>query len=359
MSTLTALSLSLMAGMTVLATRVQALTFNFIYDPTLDPNALAGFQAAGQIWSSYLLDDVTVNLEIGFSDLGTDVLAQASSIESLYSYTAFRQALFDDITSDQDAIAVSSLANGPSIDLLINGTADNPAGPGSLLPYVDNDGGTNNSLISLTNANAKALGLLDANGTAIDASITFSSAFNWDFDRSDGITLDVFDFVGIAVHEIGHALGFLSGVEALDTNLSNPNGPFSDDAFQFVTPLDLFRYSTQSTTAGVVDWTADNRDKYFSLDQGVTSLGGFSTGSDFGDGQQSSHWKDSLGLGIMDPTIAPGELAEVTDLDLLAFDVIGWDEAEPPKSVPEGMPLLGLWGVGMLFLQQKARQFLP
>jgi hypothetical protein len=30
----------------------------------------------------------------------------------------------------------------------------------------------------------------------------------------------------------------------------------------------------------------------------------------------ASHWKDNLGLGIMDPTLAPGELAKVPDIKL-------------------------------------------
>ena len=46
-----------------------------------------------------------------------------------------------------------------------------------------------------------------------------------------------------------------------------------------------------------------------------------------GDGQQASHWKDNLGIGLMDPTAGSGEYADITDLDVMAFDVIGWDVA--------------------------------
>ena len=57
----------------------------------------------------------------------------------------------------------------------------------------------------------------------------------------------------------------------------------------------------------------------------------FSTGRLNGDGRQASHWKDNLGLGILDPTFAPGELGMVTPLDVRAFDVIGYDLVVVPE----------------------------
>ena len=68
-------------------------------------------------------------------------------------------------------------------------------------PYVDNDGGANNTTVRLTTANAKALGLLSGTAPGQDAAITFNSQFAWDFDPSDGIGAGLFDFVGVAIHE--------------------------------------------------------------------------------------------------------------------------------------------------------------
>ena len=129
-----------------------------------------------------------------------------------------------------------------------------------------------------------------------------------------------YDFVGVAVHEIGHVLGFRSGVDVLD---DLPN--FLDFRYSNVAPLDLFRYSQASQRLGVIDWTASTSDKYFSLDGGKTKIASFSTGTRFGDGRQASHWKDDLNLGALDPTEKPGEQPTITALDLSAFDVIGWD----------------------------------
>jgi hypothetical protein len=61
----------------------------------------------------------------------------------------------------------------------------------------------------------------------------------------------------------------------------------------------------------------------------VTNLALFATGRFNGDGRQGSHWKDGLAIGLMDPTLAPGELAILSALDLRALDAIGWDLATP------------------------------
>mgnify|MGYP000583776693 FL=1 len=100
------------------------------------------------------------------------------------------------------------------------------------------------------------------------------------------------------------------------------------NGFAIYNQLDIFRYSDNSQAtfgAGTRD-LGYGGDPYFSIDGGVTNLGFFSSGRQNGDGQQASHWRDNLSLGIMDPTSAPrGQANTITELDIRAFDVIGWD----------------------------------
>ena len=79
-------------------------------------------------------------------------------------------------------------------------------------------------------------------------------------------------------------------------------------------------------------------------------LGGFggdiealmSQGVDFGDGQQASHFKDNLGLGLLDPTAAAGQILVFTDNDYRTMDLVGYDITVPE---PASVGLLALAGV--------------
>jgi hypothetical protein len=322
-------ALSLAAAASLAPVRdALGLTFNFVPASGMSQQAIDGFAAAGQRWSSLLADPITVNININFTTLGTGILGSTSTSSTAYTYTQTRSALQSDRSTPDDFTSYSNLPAGGSVNMLLNYTSNNPNGSGSATPYLDNDGDANNTTIRTNFANAKALGLLAANNAASDASISFSSSFTWDFDPKNGVTAGAYDFVGVATHEIAHALGFSSGVDILDGNSSTSF--FPDDQFTYVKPMDLFRFSTQSVStggAGTIDWTADTRDKFFSIDGGATKIASFATGVTHGDGRQASHWKDNLALGIMDPTAAPGEQMQITAFDRQMLDVIGWAPA--------------------------------
>lgn len=333
------------------------LVFNFSFTPTTSAQEQQAFLAAGARWSNLFTDNVTVDMTVGTAAMGPGILAAAESREMTVSYSAFYAALNADKRSASDNTAVASLGSGPSFSMLINQTSDNPNGSGSATPYVDSVG-ANNETIRLNIANAKALGLAVNTGTltdcvaVCDASIIFSTGFSFDLNPLDGINAGQFDFVGIAAHEIGHALGFVSGVDFLDF-LGGGQAPADD--FTYVNSLDLFRYSGGSRAAGVIDFTADSRDKYFSIDGGLTAIAGFSTGEALGDGSQASHWKNNLGLGLMDPTSGFGELLAFAANDIQAFDVIGWDLASASNNTPEPSAL-ALVGMGLLGLVVSRRR---
>jgi hypothetical protein len=316
------------------------ITFNFTFTAGTSVVAQNAFIAAGAAWQNIFSDNVTLDLTVGTAALNPGVLGQAGSRRGAVSFNNFKLAHALDAKSASDLTAGANFAGGSSFDMLLNRTANSPNGAGSALPFLDADGDANNTTINMTTANAKALGFGVGAGTVggctvtCDAFIQFNSNFNFDYDPTDGITAGFYDFVGVAMHEIGHAMGFISGVDILDINSPPINGPFNDSQFTFVSPLDLFRYSALSAAQGVIDWTADGRAKYFSIDGGATVGPQFSTGRNFGDGNQASHWKDNLGIGILDPTAASGERLSISAWDTLAFDVIGWDLARQ-QAVPE------------------------
>lgn len=308
----------------------SGLQFNLVAASGMSQQAIDGFQAAADLWSSILRDDILVNIDIDFTALSPGVLGSTGSTSQGNSFSSVKTALTNDTKSLSDATAVANLPAGSSLSIY---TSDATTGAAEL----DNNGTANNNTLDINTANAKALGLRTANNAASDGSITFSNLFTWDFDRSDGIASGAYDFVGVAAHEIGHLLGFVSGADTVDYFSHNGSGaPLELDPYRVVTTLDLFRYSAASESAGAnLDLRADTATKYFSVDGGTTQLTTYSTGSENGDGRQCSHWKDNLNIGIMDPTAANGEYTDITNLDVQAFDVIGWDLAMDQGDSPD------------------------
>ncbi len=333
---------SLALALALLPGNAKAISFvlNDVTPGGMSAQALAGFQQAVGIWQTRIFDEITVNIDIRFDGydfsgqaLGGNTLGSAGSATVGFYYADVRTALAADITSADDAIAVAGLPPGPALSFLTNSSVD-----GSV--FMDNNGTGNNLVLDITTANAKALGLIPAHNLDNDAGLAFNNAFSWDFDQSDGIGAGLQDFVGVTVHEIGHALGFVSGVDTVD--LIHGNGPYAGidlDPYRVHSVLDLYRYSG----AGVLDFTTGGN-PYFSIDGGETALAGFSTGYFNGDGSQASHWIDNFGIGIMDPTANPaGNANTLSALDLRAFDVIGYQMFAPiPEPVAAMLAALGL-----------------
>lgn len=348
---LSAITLALSGA--VLSPSAQALSFVFTdvsQGGSMTADQLSGFQAAANFWSSKLTDNVTVYINIAFDNLGPNILGGTGSTFVSTSYSNIRQALTADATSAIDASAVGSLQAGPALSFW--------ATQGDLSSRFDNDGSLNNTTLGLTTANAKAMGFSVATDVATpDANITFAKGFAGDFvyTRANGVPANKIDFITVAEHEIGHALGFVSGVDDIDF-CAGPNNrcglPNTVDRFEndwWYEPLDLFRFSAD----GTMDVRVGGR-PYFSVDGGATSLETFSTGSFHGDGWQASHFGEPQ-VNLMRPYVRNGEFYDATARDLAAFDAIGWDvQTAVPEPETYALMLAGLGVVGFVARRRKA-----
>lgn len=296
-------------GLLATAGSAEALSFTFsqVAGDTLSGAQAQAFSAAAAAWSAVITDPVAVSIGIGFRDLGTGagggaVLGATQPTFGTVSYAGFSNALTADARSDVDRAAVAHLP----------GTAPSPR-------------------VTLTTAEARALGF--STGAVQDGAIEFSSNPQVTFatTRVD-LRSGRYDLIGTAAHEIGHLLGFESALDTAQTPGASPGSATR-------TALDVFRYAGLSAPGFSAGQAA-----YFSVDNGASSLASFSVG---GSGQyQASHWLQGTG-GLMDPAVLDGVAKNVTPLDVVALDTVGWDAtvAEPPSRAVllVGLGLLGLW----------------
>lgn len=263
---------------------ISPFVINVTYDASVS-GAPAGFRAVidsvVQFLESQFSDPVTMNITIGYGEVGGNVLSagalgQSQTFLNSYSYDQLRTALTADSKTADDAVAAATL------------------------PLVSPVNGT----FWATRAEAKALGLLGPS-TSFDGYVGFSSGNLFDYDTSNGVTAGLYDFYGVVAHELTEVMGRSLLVGAKIGSVANS-----------YEPLDLFHFSA----AGVRDFVG-TQPGYFSIDSGVTNLASFNTNSagDFGD------WASSVGPDSFLAFSNSGVINPVSQTDIRVMDILGWD----------------------------------
>jgi hypothetical protein len=236
---------------------------------------ITAVNAVIQFFEDNFNDAITININVSYGEVGGQSLppgAIGASITSIGSstYSQIKTRLAADAKTADDSSSVASL------------------------PPTDPFGTT----YSLPRAEAKALGVVTANSSSTDGSIGFSSSgVTFDYDRSNGISVGTYDFFGVVAHELTEVMGRTFG---------NGDGQ----------PLDLFHY----TSPGILTFSGTDVG-YFSVDNGVTPLLNFNinTSGDFSD------WANSAGADAFRAFAPGGTLLAISETDLRAMDVLGYD----------------------------------
>ncbi|MEL6553511.1 MAG: NF038122 family metalloprotease [Cyanobacteria bacterium J06621_11] len=305
--------------------------FNLTYGHNISLEQRVVFEVAARILSTFVTDDTSVDVHVlGASGLN-DGKAVGGAVPLFHKvhYGVLKQYLEQDASSYIDEQSVLHMQDGNTVDLSAYGDVIN--------------GSTE---ILLTRAQAEALGmdeslLLADNSTwerdtidtaGLDGYLVVNQDFEWNNDvlRLNEATEGTLDTLSMAIHELTHVMGFVSGIDGTININELLSGELSVEG---TTLFDLRRFTATSAELenpdGSVSSITEGEAAYLSADGGKTILGELSTGQNKdigGDGYQASHWKRmQVAMGIMDPTLAYKEQLSLSERDLQALDLLGWD----------------------------------
>jgi hypothetical protein len=259
---------------------------------TMPVSQQSAFQAAVTYAASYfdrlLTDPLTITINVGWREI-----TQNGKSTSIPAGTS--EGGPDDGQIYRYAQLLSALRAHASTPVTASAYAD--------LPAQDPSGGAG---VYLSNLQAEALGLATSGfGPAATGSVGFGGpAFgdNFEFSPTDRAVPGEEDLIGIAEHEIAHALGRVS-------DIGFNNQP---------TLMDLFRF----TGPGVLS-TSPQATPYFSIDGGMTRLDTFATSA-----SDASDWSSAMTSGpggdAFDAFSDTGVANYVTSTDLALMQTLGF-----------------------------------
>jgi len=279
-----------------------------------NPAAKAAFERAADIWESRIADPINVYVDVDFGSTRFGEPFEENVIASAQSdYRGGGSGLYPEVRGL----------------IVVRGHNANEIAVYNALPTanIPTDLGVTTGLASPSML-LRAIGALDANPPESESapSIGFNSAFPYDFDPSNGVSAGQTDFEGVVVHEIGHMLGFVSRVGSQELG-SDINAPSIFDFFRFRPGVTLGTFGSANRIQ------ASGGEQVYFTGTGTLAMStgrGDGTG---GDEQQASHWKDDAlsgsRIGVMDPTLSKGVRSEITNADLQAFGMMGWNIVSP------------------------------
>jgi YD repeat-containing protein len=257
----------------VVAVTSGGITFNLIFDAAAmaaPASFRAGIEQAAAILAASIFDKITVNIKIDYSGVGGGAAAGPDG------------GLFENYSLVKADLANNATPGDTTFNALPAGTSIQ-----------------GQSSVAVWNAQLKLWGLMGANDTTTDdGSATFATDINPNL------------LVGVALHELTHALGRI------------PYGPQPD-------VFDLFRFTSAGTRLFSGGATAPAA--YFSVDGGVTKI------ADFG---KTSDASDFLNSGVQGPNDPFNEfytgntLQQLTAADLKQMDALGFHISAPDIQAP-------------------------